>query len=1070
MPIYEEKLVSPFALRFTQEHIRTTFRDGRFIEAAIDEIVTAPGVGGYDVILKAPFPNIEILRWCMPRQDADLAAETNCPVGVRPREHWFTLDNRRLYCLQRAAVAAWPARCAAVVAIMYADPGTVRKKYDSSSAGFSVSIGHSYDDIPIMRWDWRERVLPLEVGAVTEPHGVLGAVIADDRKRTVDALLDASRIGSQAGHVDGGATDEAMAGMPMSRVCVGGSTSSTATPKADARPRSSSSGSEAGSDGGAARRRKGSAAAAATDERQHPAELDNYDPVVANAIREIKDQLNARGADGVVRLPHWADRYGPILGPMRAFIQSRPDKLTVVPGEGDEFTVVKARKRKGAGPGAADPQSPGGANDDLVQNALAEIEEQLNQPRHDGRVSLQDWRERYEAELGSLKSFLKLYPDKFTVIAGEGRHFRVVKTSDGPAMRAIREIEDLLKHPECDGRIEVTRWRERFEEELGAFYDFLLTRPDRFVVLPGRGADDFRVVRTRDHLAARALEELDHQVGDASFDGNVRMPHWDEVYSEALGTLKGFLESRPDRFIVSAGDPLDDRSFTVEKCGDDIADRALKEVEEQMSSPMHDGKLRVSRWNERYRESLGTLRQFLERYPDKFHIIPGENSKFMVTRRSDLKAIQALRAIECLVDAANYSGFLEVPDWESRFAPTLGELRMLLESHKDLFEVSFESNGRLAVERTEEGQEWEAIAEIEEQLALVGNSGHVRIARWTEHYSQRLGSFRRFVEAWPGRFTVIPEPGNKFSVAKVPDDIVARACAEVAEEMAHPGYDGLLKLTSWSERYLPFLGTLRKFIQSRPSRFKTYNFGNVMYTFPATPSSSSSFSRRPRRTGVASSSSAAGPGVAATFAPRPVYSGAAIPGAVASGTAANAAATAASARMYGNSAAARLFGNAAAAAASSTATASFAASQPSASATVEYVGPAEWSSAAGTSDRGGFGGFGGSGGAGGRGKGAAANGRKYQPGPVGAGAVGAGPGSVGAHAASWSQQGDHRGGAGGGGPRSAKGSGRQREDWQQTPGGGGGHRGSSRPWPSMVQPIGAHPGDVPPGANARQWM
>jgi len=42
MPIYEPKLISPLAIRFTQEHIRTTFQDGRVVEDSIDEAQDAP--------------------------------------------------------------------------------------------------------------------------------------------------------------------------------------------------------------------------------------------------------------------------------------------------------------------------------------------------------------------------------------------------------------------------------------------------------------------------------------------------------------------------------------------------------------------------------------------------------------------------------------------------------------------------------------------------------------------------------------------------------------------------------------------------------------------------------------------------------------------------------------------------------------------------------------------------------------------------------------------------------------------------------------------------------------------
>eukprot|EP00444_Apocalathium_aciculiferum_P056836 CAMPEP_0183583834 /NCGR_PEP_ID=MMETSP0371-20130417/152411_1 /TAXON_ID=268820 /ORGANISM="Peridinium aciculiferum, Strain PAER-2" /LENGTH=68 /DNA_ID=CAMNT_0025794717 /DNA_START=47 /DNA_END=250 /DNA_ORIENTATION=- len=63
MPIYEEKLISPLAVRFTQEHIKTLFRDGRIVEHTVEEIKTSTGDGGYDAILEAPFPDIEIIRF-----------------------------------------------------------------------------------------------------------------------------------------------------------------------------------------------------------------------------------------------------------------------------------------------------------------------------------------------------------------------------------------------------------------------------------------------------------------------------------------------------------------------------------------------------------------------------------------------------------------------------------------------------------------------------------------------------------------------------------------------------------------------------------------------------------------------------------------------------------------------------------------------------------------------------------------------------------------------------------------------------------------------------------------------
>ena len=42
MPVYEEKLISPLAVRFSQEHVRSTFRNGMNLEAAVG-LVEVPG-------------------------------------------------------------------------------------------------------------------------------------------------------------------------------------------------------------------------------------------------------------------------------------------------------------------------------------------------------------------------------------------------------------------------------------------------------------------------------------------------------------------------------------------------------------------------------------------------------------------------------------------------------------------------------------------------------------------------------------------------------------------------------------------------------------------------------------------------------------------------------------------------------------------------------------------------------------------------------------------------------------------------------------------------------------------
>jgi hypothetical protein len=179
MPIFEEKLICPLAIRFTQEHIRPVFQDGiHEIEDTIKLIETRPGQGDYDVILSAPFPNIEIVRWYQQGELRD-----------RDDKHWFTLDNRRLYCLQRCAAALWPRRCAAVVEVLYVATEGIRRKDNSSSAGKTVGIGHSMKQL-VGRWDWRQAV-PADLMEGPAAKLAEETITTDEGRPSVKELLDA---------------------------------------------------------------------------------------------------------------------------------------------------------------------------------------------------------------------------------------------------------------------------------------------------------------------------------------------------------------------------------------------------------------------------------------------------------------------------------------------------------------------------------------------------------------------------------------------------------------------------------------------------------------------------------------------------------------------------------------------------------------------------------------------------------------------------------------------------------------------------------------------------------------
>jgi len=120
-----------------------------------------------------------------------------------------------------------------------------------------------------------------------------------------------------------------------------------------------------------------------------------------------------------------------------------------------------------------------------------------------------------------------------------------------------------------------------------------------------------------------------------------------------------------------------------------------------------------------------------------------------------------------------------------------------------------------------------AIEEIEEQLLSPGNDGRVRISLWDQRYGRCLGSLKNFLASCPDKFTVIPGDGYRFTVTPVCKatngshlgSIVANAIWEIEDQLYAPDSKGYIWINRWNERYLPYLGTLRDFLESRPDKF-----------------------------------------------------------------------------------------------------------------------------------------------------------------------------------------------------------------------------------------------------------
>jgi len=192
MPLYEERIICPLAVRFTQEHVRPVFQDGRELENTIKEIKQKPGIDDYDVILEVPFQPVEIIRW--KKRDES---------GIEPKqEYWFTFDNRRLYCLQRCAVALWPKRVGTVVQALYGATDGSHRKDNSLTAGRCVWIGHSLKTLTD-GWDWRDVVgTPMTKSSSGSPTAAAVEAKAQEDEVTAKVLALITRDDQRAGWED----------------------------------------------------------------------------------------------------------------------------------------------------------------------------------------------------------------------------------------------------------------------------------------------------------------------------------------------------------------------------------------------------------------------------------------------------------------------------------------------------------------------------------------------------------------------------------------------------------------------------------------------------------------------------------------------------------------------------------------------------------------------------------------------------------------------------------------------------------------------------------------------------
>jgi len=163
--------IDPLDIRFSQMKMRHLFGDGRRIADTVLQVSAEPCTEAEhiehsaDFILKFPFPMIEVIRWKCKLRDSitgrPLVDEETGEEIYDSEEHWFTLDNRRLYCLQEAALRVWPQRCVVEVAVIISGPHAHMRelrKFRTLDRGRSAMIGSRADGVAFVRWCWREQV------------------------------------------------------------------------------------------------------------------------------------------------------------------------------------------------------------------------------------------------------------------------------------------------------------------------------------------------------------------------------------------------------------------------------------------------------------------------------------------------------------------------------------------------------------------------------------------------------------------------------------------------------------------------------------------------------------------------------------------------------------------------------------------------------------------------------------------------------------------------------------------------------------------------------------------------
>lgn len=386
------------------------------------------------------------------------------------------------------------------------------------------------------------------------------------------------------------------------------------------------------------------------------------DPVALVALHEIEEQVSNKGGQGKIWIDNWRGRFGE-LGDFKAFLESFPDRFSIVPGAGKDFEIAL----NGDAPPL--PEAP----PDMFRNwhvaAPSGGGKSLAQPYGCGANNLHGCGANKGIHIPARQPIQPM--------------LALADSNDQLASLAISEITQQVAAKGGVGKIWIEGWRDRYGT-LGRFEDFVASRPDQFQIIkdgtksfaiamtgPAAGVPTVAVSAGRggywgeaDPLAAEVIEEIKQQLYPMGGLGKIWIEDWNRRFGR-LGNIRDFLLAHPDKFYIIPGAGKDfaiglleertsgkgggynngvKRPFSnvnrpqivsakraripVDYNNPLVAD-AILEIETQLSAKGGTGKIWIENWKERF-GNLGPFREFVESMPSKLEILPGRGQDFML--------------------------------------------------------------------------------------------------------------------------------------------------------------------------------------------------------------------------------------------------------------------------------------------------------------------------------------------------------------------------------------------------------------------------------------------------------